>query len=180
MGAYTEGTMNRFAIALGLLLCLAAEPSPAQDASDAQVDKLLEVMRARQTLDAVLPQVETSQRQMVEQMSDAKSLTPEQRAKLDRLLQKSMGSIRKAMAWEKMEPLYRDIYRRTFTAEDMDAMIGFYGSPAGQKLLDKMPQLMQNTMAGVQKLLVPMLEDMQRDIETELGPLPVPPLPTEE
>lgn len=173
--------MKRFAITLsGLLLCLLATASPAQDASDAQVDKLLEVMRARQTLDAVLPQVEASQRQMVEQMSATKPLTPEQRAQLDRLLRKSMAGIRQAMAWEKMGPLYRDIYRRTFTAEDMDAMIGFYGSPAGQKLLDKMPQLMQNTMAGVQKLLVPMLEDMQRDIEAELGPLPVPPLPTEE
>ena len=160
--------MKRIAIALsGLLLCLLAPAALAQ-VSDAQVDKLLEVMRARQTLDAVMPQVEASQRQMVEQMSAAKSLTPEQRARLDRLMQKSMASIRRAMAWEKMEPIYRDIYRQTFNAEDMDAMIGFYGSPSGQKLLDKMPQLMQNTMAGVQKLLVPMLEEMQRDIESEL------------
>jgi len=173
--------MKRFAIALsGLLLCLSAPAALAQDASDARVDQLLEVMRARQTLDAVLPQVEASQRQMVQQMSAAKSLTPEQQAQLDRLLQKSMDNVRQVLAWDKMEPVYRDIYRRTFTAEDMDAMIGFYGSPAGQKLLDKMPQLMQNTMAGVQKLLVPMLEDMQRDIESELGPLPVPPPPTEE
>lgn len=163
--------MKKIAIALSaVLLCLTAYAAPAQTgASDAQVDKLLEVMRARQTLDAVLPQVEASQRQMVAQMTAAQPLTPEQQAKLDRLLQKSMAGIRRAMAWEKMEPLYRDIYRQTFTAEDIDAMIGFYGSPAGQKLLDKMPQLMQNTMSGVQKLLVPMMEEMQRDIEAELG-----------
>ncbi|HJR74002.1 MAG TPA: DUF2059 domain-containing protein [Luteimonas sp.] len=160
--------MKKIAIALsGLLLCLLAPAALAQ-ASDAQVDKLLEVMRARQTLDAVLPQVEVSQRQMVQQMTSAKSLTPEQKAQLDRVLEKSMTSIRRALSWEKMEPLYRDIYRQTLTAEDIDAMIGFYGSPAGQKLLDKMPQLMQNTMAGVQKMLVPMLNEMQRDIEAEL------------
>lgn len=172
--------MKRFAITLsGLLLYLLAPAALAQ-ASDAQVDKLLEVMRARQTLDAVLPQVAASQRQMVAQMSAGKSLTPGQQAQLDRLLDKSMDGIRRAMTWDKMEPMYRDIYRQTFTAEDIDALIGFYGSPAGQKLLDKMPQLMQNTMAGVQKLLVPMLEEMQRDIEAELqAPLPVPPHPSE-
>lgn len=160
--------MKKIAIALpALLLCLLAPAALAQ-ASDAQVDQLLEVMRAKQTLDAVWPQVEASQRQMVAQMSSAESLTTEQQAKLDRLMQKSMDSIRRAMAWEKMEPLYRDIYRQTFTAEDIDAMIDFYGSPAGQKLLDKMPQLVQNTTAGVQKLVAPMLEEMQRDIEAEL------------
>ncbi|WP_189644708.1 DUF2059 domain-containing protein [Luteimonas gilva] len=162
--------MKKIAIALsGWLLCLTAFSAVAQTpASDAQVDKLLEVMRARQTLDAVMPQVAASQQQMAAQMTADKQFTPEQRAKLDRILEKSMAGIQRAMAWEKLEPIYRDIYRQTFTAEDMDAMIGFYGSPAGQKLLEKMPQLMQNTMAGVQKLLVPMLDEMQRDIEAEL------------
>ncbi len=162
--------MKKIAIALSaLLLCLAAFAAPAQvRANDAQVDKLLEVMRARQTLDAMMPQVDALQRQAVAQATADKPLTPEQQAKLDRLLDKSAASVRRALSWEKMEPLYRDIYRQTFTAEDMDAMIGFYGSPAGQKLLDKMPQLMQNTMAGVQKLLAPMMDEMQRDLEAEL------------
>lgn len=160
--------MHRIAAVLfALLLCLAPAAMAAQP-SDAQVDKLLEVMRARATVDAMLPQVAASQRQMVAQMTAGQPLTPEQQAKLDRLLEKSMASVGRAMSWDKLEPVYRDIYRQTFTGEDMDAMIGFYSSPAGQKLLDKMPQLMQNTMAGVQKLLVPMLEEMQREIEAEV------------
>lgn len=174
--------MRKIAIALsGLLLCLLATAASAQaPASDAQLDKLLQLMRAKQTLDAMLPQVEAMQRQAVQQASAGKPLTPEQQATLERLLDKSMGSIRRALSWEKMEPLYRDIYRQTFNAEDIDAMIGFYGSPAGQKLLDKMPQLMQNTMSGVQKMLTPMLEEMERDVEAELhAPLPVPPPPSE-
>lgn len=161
--------MNRLATAcFALLLCLAAPAAMAAQPSDAQVDKLLEVMRARATVDAMLPQVAASQRQMVAQMTASQQLTPEQQAKLDQTLEKSMASIGRAMSWDKLEPVYRDIYRQTFTGEDMDAMIGFYSSPAGQKLLDKMPQLMQNTMTGVQKLLVPMLEDMQREIEAEV------------
>ncbi len=161
---------KRFAALLAAALCLAAPFAMAAQANDAQVDELLEVMRARQTVEAMLPQVAASQRQMVAQMTASQKLTTDQQAKLDRLLDKSMASVGRALSWEKLEPVYRDIYRQTFTAEDMDAMIGFYSSAAGQKLLDKMPQLMQNTMAGVQKLLVPMLEDMQREIEAEFAP----------
>lgn len=155
---------------LAAALCISAPFAMAAEASDAQVDKLLEVMRAKQNVEAMLPQVAASQRQMVAQMTASQKLTPEQQAKLDRLLDKSMASISRALSWDKLEPIYRDIYRQTFTGEDMDAMIGFYSGPAGQKLLDKMPQLMQNTMTGVQKLLVPMLEDMQREIEAEFAP----------
>lgn len=161
--------MNKLsAVLLAAALCLAAPLAMAAQASDAQVDKLLEVMRARQTVDAMLPQVAASQRQMVAQMTAGQPLTPEQQARLDRLLDKSMATIGRALSWDKLEPVYRDIYRQTFTGEDMDAMIGFYSSPAGQKLLDKMPQLMQNTMTGVQKLLMPMLDEMRRDIESEV------------
>jgi hypothetical protein len=159
---------NIFVVLFAAAWCLAASPSLAAQASDAQVDRLLEVMRARSTVDAMLPQVLATQRKMVMQMTAGKPLTPGQQAGLDRMLDRSMNRIGSAMSWDRLEPVYRDIYRQTFTGEDMDAMITFYSSPAGQKLLDKMPQLMQNTMAGVQKLLVPMLEDMQRDIEAEV------------
>lgn len=160
--------MRRLPFLLAALLCMAATAVTAAPPSDAQVDRLLEVMRARDTVTAVLPQVQASQQQMLAQMTAGQTLTPEQRASLDRITRQSGTSIARALSWEKLEPLYRDIYRRTFSAEDMDAMIGFYASPAGQKLLDKMPQLMQNTMSAMQTLLVPMLQDLQKSIEAEV------------
>src|SRR5687767_6601379 len=102
--------MNRITAAwFALLLCLAAPAAMAAQPSDAQVDKLLEVMRARQTVDAMLPQVAASQRQMAAQMTAGQPLTTEQQAKLDRLLDKSMASVGRAMSWDKLEPVYRDI-----------------------------------------------------------------------
>ncbi|MDR7135613.1 hypothetical protein J2X06_002822 [Lysobacter niastensis] len=90
----------------------------------------------------------------------------------------SSRRVREALAWDKLHPLYRDIYRQTFTGEDMGAMIDFYGGSAGQKLLDKMPQLMQNTMAAMQKVIVPMIEQMQRDVAAEMQAPPAPPAPS--
>ena len=158
--------MKRFTLAL--LLALSAPLALAAPASDAQVDKLLEVMRARQTIETMLPQVEAAQQQMIAQMTAGQTLSEQQRLDMQRILASSSQHIRAALAWDKLEPLYRDIYRQTFSSEDMDAMTGFYSSPAGQRLLDKMPQLMQNTMAGMQKLIVPMIGQMQKDIAAQI------------
>lgn len=154
---------------LALLLALSAPMAHAGTApADAQIDRLLEVMRVRQTLDSMLPQVEASQRQMMEQMTAGQALTDSQRALLDRIVASNARNIRELLTWEKLAPMYRDIYRQTFDAQDMDAMIDFYGSPAGQRVIDKMPQAMQNTMTALQAMLVPAMQKMQQDIAAEL------------
>jgi hypothetical protein len=153
-------------LALSAPLALAAPPGDAP--TDRQIDRLLEVMRARQTLDTMLPQVEASQRQMVEQMTAGLTMTDTQRAMLDRILVRSNENLRRTLTWQNLEPMYRDIYRQTFDARDMDAMIDFYGSAPGQRVLDRMPQLMQHTMAAMQTLLMPMMEQMQKDIAAEV------------
>lgn len=154
-------------VALAALLVLAAPFALAAPPSDAQVDQLLEVMRAKKTVEAMIPQVQAMQQQMVQQLTAGQELTPEQKQALDTIVYKSNAQLLGMVSWNKMQPLYREIYRQTFSGEDMDAMIGFYGSPAGQNLLDKMPQLMQNTMTAMQTVMVPMLQQMQKDIEAE-------------
>lgn len=162
--------MKHFTRIFALAVLLAAAPlAAAQQPSEAQVDRLLEVMRAKETLDATLPQVQAMQQQMVAQMTAGQELDEEDRARINRMLESTNSSLATVLTWERMGPLYRDIYAQTFTAEDVEAMIGFYESPAGQKTLDKMPQLMQNTMAAVQQLVMPLLQQLEQDIAAELG-----------
>lgn len=154
--------LHRFVLAAALVLAPAA--AFAQQATAAQVDRLMEVMRARETVDAILPQVELSQQQMVAQLTAGQQLDDAQKAQIDQQIRRTNARIREALSWERLQPLYRDIYTQTFTGEDVDAMIAFYSSEAGQRLLDKMPQLMQNTMAAVQRLVMPMLQEMEQDL----------------
>ena len=161
---------HRILLAALLALLATAGPSLAQQpADDARIDRLIEISRTRQTLDAMLPQIEASQRQMAAQMAGDRELDAAQQQRLDRILEGSAAAIRKAMAWENLAPMYRDIYRQTFTGEDIDAIIAFYETPTGQRMLDKMPELMQNTMAAMQRLVVPMLQDMERELAAEVS-----------
>jgi hypothetical protein len=158
--------MKRFVLAM--LLALSTPLAFAASPSDAQLDKLLEVMRARSTVDAMLPMVEASQQQMIDQLTANKDLNAQQRETLQRILARSRTSIRDALAWKNLEPIYIDIYRQTFSAEDVEAMVEFYGSATGQRLLDKMPQLVQHTMTAMQKLMVPMLQQLEKDVAAEV------------
>jgi hypothetical protein len=162
--------MKHFTRIFALAVLLAAAPlAAAQQPSEAQVDRLLEVMRAKETLDATLPQVQAMQQQMVAQMTADQDLDEEDRARINRMLESTNSSLATVLTWERMGPMYRDIYAQTFTADDVEAIIGFYESPAGQKTLDKMPQLMQNTMNAVQQLVMPLLQQLEQDIAAELG-----------
>lgn len=173
--------MKRQAMAALLVLAtlLAAPPVLAAQADDTQVDRLLTVMRARQTVEAIVPQVQASQRQIVQQITAGQSLSADQQQRLDQIGYQANSQMLGMLSWHRMQPLYREIYRQTFSSEDMEAMIGFYSSPAGQNLLDKMPQLMQNTNRAMQNVVLPMLEQMQRDLEAEVTRVTVDPSPAE-
>ena len=160
---------HRILLAALLALCAALPVQAQQPADDARLDRLLEVMRARQTVDAMLPQIEASQRQMVTQMTAGRELDTARQERIDRVLAANAAAVRKTLAWENLEPVFRDIYRQTFSGEDIDAIVDFYESPAGQRLLDRMPDLMQNSMAAMQRLLVPMLQEMERELSTEVS-----------
>ncbi|NZA24761.1 DUF2059 domain-containing protein [Luteimonas sp. SJ-92] len=160
-----EVPMRQMSRVLALTALLLAAPLAfAQQASDAQVDRLLEVMRAQATVEAMMPQVQASQQQMVAQLTAGQELNEQDRARLDAIIASSNQRIAETLTWDRLEPIYRDIYIRTFASEDMEAMIEFYESPAGQRLLDKMPQLMQNTMVAVQQLVMPMMQQLEQDI----------------
>lgn len=55
------------------------------------------------------------------------------------------------MSWDKMEPLFVDVYKKSFSQSDVDGMIQFYKTPAGQSVVKKMPLVMQNSMQVMQQ-----------------------------
>ena len=55
--------------------------------------------------------------------------------------------MREELSWSKMKPQYIRIYQESFSQEDVEGFIAFYRSPAGQAYVDKMPIVMQKSMA---------------------------------
>ena len=153
---------------LRLLLALAlaaSAPAFAAEPTDADIDRLLKASRAESLLAGVVPQMEAVQQQEFDKHFAGREMTDEQKAEVARIQAKTQEIVRKALSWEEMRPVYLDVYKKTYTREDVRAITKFYESAAGQRMLDKNPALMQNIMSAVQLKMVPMLEELQAEIK---------------
>lgn len=151
---------------VGASLALCAASAFAAPPSDADIERLLKASRAESMLNAILPQMEALQRQQFDQLTAGKPLSVEQKAEVDRIQSRTNEIVRTSLAWEEMRPLYVDVYKKTFTSEEVKAMAKFYESPAGKSLLEKTPALMQNLMLAIQQKMIPMLEALQAELKT--------------
>lgn len=161
---YFRSRCTRLLVAASLMLASIA-PAWAAPATDADVNRLLAASRAQNMLDAMLPQMEAMQAQQFAEIAQKQPLTPEQKAGLQRIQQRTSQTLRQALAWSQMRPMYVDLYKQSFSKEDVLAMAEFYESPAGQSLLDKTPALMQNLMVAIQQKMTPLMADLQKDLE---------------
>ena len=161
-------------------LALASATALAAPPSDAEIDRLLKASRAQSMLGAILPQMEEMQRQQFAQITAGKELDAKQRAEVERIQARTSEIVRKTLAWEEMHPVYVQVYKQTFSSDDVKAMAKFYESRAGQNLLDKTPLLMQNLMGAIQQKMIPMMEALQtelKDVSTQEAPPETPKAP---
>ncbi|AAF83009.1 DUF2059 domain-containing protein [Xylella fastidiosa] len=149
-------------IAITIAMPLVATATPP---SDADVNRLLSVSRMQAIHDSMIPQLETMEEKQFDQMAAKHTLSTEEKAKMVQILERSKQRIRKAMSWSELEPVYIDLYKHSFSREDVLAMTKFYESSAGQSLLDKTPVLMQNLMVAIQKKMAPLTDDLMQDLE---------------
>ena len=166
-------------LALAAVLALAMPLAQAAPPSAAQVDALLQAMDVRGTTSAMAAQLETSTREMAQSMLGAEP-TPAQREAMDRAIAESNMLLRELMDWRRVEPMYREIYADVFTAEEVEAMTRFYGSPEGRSMLAKMPQVIDRSMRAIRPLMDEAVQRMQAGLKarmpTSVGE-PPPPAP---
>ena len=130
---------------LGLLLV--AAPAFAAPPSEETLQRLLTVTRAESMIDSIYASVEEFMQQTVRQSTAGVRLTPAQQRVYDGVMRKTMALLREEISWAKTMPMYLQIYRETFTQEEVEALIAFYESPAGQAFVTKMPTIVQKSMA---------------------------------
>ena len=164
--------MLKIAVA-ALWCCLAVQSAQADEApvSDASLRELLEVTQAHKILDTMMGQVDATIRSASTQALAGKTLTPEQQTIFDDGGHQMVGVLNEALSWDVMEPLYMDTYRRSFTQSEMDGMLAFYKSPAGQAMIAKLPLVVQNIMqltSERMQVITPKLQQIQQDMVQRL------------
>jgi uncharacterized protein len=139
-----------FACLVGLSMCAGAQTtiSTAPDAaSKEEVQKLFDVMASREQMGQMMQQVFAQMRSLNrEQVRKRRpDVTEEELARIDRESEDVIKNFPLDAMLSDMIP----IYQRHFTKSDIDALISFYSSPAGQKFLHEMPAVTAETMRAV-------------------------------
>jgi len=137
----------------------------AAPASPDSVETLLTVMKTEAMLDSVYASMEQIMRQSMQQAAGGKPMTPEQRRVLDAVPGKFVTVMKSELTWEKLKPQFVQLYLETFDQEEIDGLLAFYRSAAGQAFINKMPTVMQKSMAIAQSQMQTLLPKMKAAIE---------------
>lgn len=137
--------------------------------TEAQVERLLNLLDVPQLIDQMLLVQMQEGARIGAERGLGPDATPEQRTKLEHVLEGQQRSLRETLDWDRLRPMYVRVYAQTFTAEEVDAMIAFYGSETGRGIRAKLPRAMQLAGEEVRPLIEEAVDRMQRDIDRELG-----------
>jgi hypothetical protein len=97
-------------------------------------------------------------------MADGRLITPEKRVTVREIANRESASI-----IHDMRPHMEAIYAETLTEPEIDAMLAFYGSPAGQSILAKMPVVMSRITQDMMTAAMPRFQAMGEHIAQVLN-----------
>jgi len=163
---------------LGLAIAQQAQaaPAPSVPATDRPTDdsirELLQIQHAQNVIAQISKQMDATFTAMINQQLQNKTLSPEDQERVQAGRERLQAITSKLLTWETMEPMYLKIYGDSFSQSEIDSMIAFYSSPAGQAVVAKLPLVAQNTLAAMQqqmKSLMPQAQQIAKDTATEIN-----------
>jgi len=137
------------------------------------IEELFTVMRLEKTMQNSMDQAmkmipKMSAGMTAQTLSQLPPAKAEQfKARSQKIQEKTMALVHEEMSWEKMKGPMAQVYAESLTPEEVQGMIAFYKSPAGQAFLDKQPVIMQKSMALSQKMMMGLMPKLQAMIQAE-------------
>lgn len=151
-------------MAAALAVALSPAQAAAQGATPASIERLLEAKQTEQLLKSMLQSVAALQdEQFARMLSSLK--TEEAKTKALAVRERMAVILADELGYAKMKPLMVELFERTYTEDEVRALLEFYESPTGRKYLEKQPQLMRESMAAMQRRMLPMRQRIKTEID---------------
>ena len=111
--------------------------------------------------------------QMFAQRFEQTKAPAAKKALLETYQAKANTALDQAIGWNKLKPDMVKLYTANFSESELNDLVKFYQSPLGKKVLEKMPQLTQQSAQMTQAKLesaVPVVNKLLEDMTNELVP----------
>ncbi|ATG77045.1 DUF2059 domain-containing protein [Pseudoalteromonas sp. 1_2015MBL_MicDiv] len=149
------------------LLIFSSSLYAEQNSKQQKIDELINVMNMDAMVDSMYGQVEG----MMKGMSDQMGVKPSEQAIFDKYYGDMTTVLKTEMSWAKMQPMMISVYDKHFSEQEIADMLAFYKTDTGQKILEKMPVVMQESMQMSQSLMkdaMPKIQDIAGKLSEEL------------
>jgi hypothetical protein len=163
--------MNRLlavaVLALAALQCAVADDKPSDDS----IRQLMAATQSRKLIDGMYDQVDAMMQKSINDALGGQKLTAEQQRIFDDMRARMVALLKETMSWDTLEPMFIELYQKSFTQHEVDGMLTFYKSEPGKAVIAKMPLVMQHTMVLMQnrmQVLMPKVQELQRQTVAEL------------
>jgi hypothetical protein len=139
-----------------------AQPAPPTDES---IKQMLTVMHVEKMLDQMFLQMDAGMKagmeQGLQQSLHGHELNAAQKAAIEKFKERLTAMMKDELSFVKMQDIYLQAYRETFTQEEVNSITAFYSSPVGKTVVEKIPIAMQKAGALMQARIAPMIQKMQ-------------------
>ncbi len=156
--------MKKFRLLLSLsLVAITAIPnSLAATPTVESLKTLLKVTKVKQLHDSMMAQVYAGADETNAMIAQQFELSGDALEAFNEAMDTTYGMLKEKTHYEMMEDIYILSYSEILTQEEVDGLIAFYSTPAGQALVNKMPLIMQKNMIRTQEYLQPVMEEVQK------------------
>jgi hypothetical protein len=163
--------MKRYVTLFAFCLVFSFAAVAQQDPNDTpatkeDIQKYLDVTHSRQMMAQMVDAMLKPMHQMIhEQFEKDKDKLP---ADFESRMTKMMDDSIKSFPWDEMIDSMIPVYQKHLTRGDVNAMVAFYSTPTGQKLLREMPQIMAEAMQNMMPMMRRQMEAMQQRMQEEV------------
>ena len=166
-------------VALAACMLVGQQTPPAAAATKADILKMFDVMHLHDQMQNVMAQMMKQMNAMNREQLKRRhpDISEEELAKIDKDSEEILKGYPVDGLIEDMIP----VYQKHLNKSDVDAMVAFYASPTGQKILREMPAMtsegMQAAYPRMQKTLDEIFQRLDREAQEDAkpqGPKPAP------
>jgi|SRR5579859_263807 len=163
--------MKRILITAALCFAFCSAGLAQQNISDSpataeDVEKYLEAVHSHDMMKQMVEAMSQPMHKMVhdQYMKDKDKLPADFETRTD----KTMDDMMQDMPWDDMMQAMVPVYQKHFTKGDIDALIAFYSSPTGQKVLQEMPAVMTDAMNVMMPMIRKHVEKVTQHVQQEM------------
>jgi hypothetical protein len=167
-----RAAMKRFLVTSLLLFAFSVNVLARQTAADdpatkEDVERYLQAIHSHDMMKQMMEAMIKPMHQMVhDQFVKDKDKLP---ADFEERMTKVIDDMMKDMPFDDMMQAMVPVYQKHFTKGDINAVIAFYSSPTGQKMLREMPAIMGESMQTIMPLMRKYTETMTARIQQEVA-----------